>query len=246
MPSLKRMKKMNYAEAWEFFIKEERMGSPEAIDYLKYISRKSLVYDARGEAITFRELYKGGWLIILDGVTCSGKSTTAKKIAEEFPETVEIIDVDYLFGAWLQREAEKINNKEAQKDFLRKAEKQGDEYLKLNLENLVANRAKEGKTVIIVGCFLETIYRAFLGTIFGRYFDGVAIFTVYEEFEILEKYMKSREKDFDNPSGKVLMEQVDETVRQFSFLKQVVNFQQFALGFGADISFIINRKTKLY
>lgn len=42
------------------------------------------------------------------------------------------------------------------------------------------------------------------------------------------------------------MEQVDETVRQFSFLKQVVNFQQFALGFGADISFIINRKTKLY
>lgn len=28
MPSLKRMKKMNYAEAWEFFMKEERMGVP--------------------------------------------------------------------------------------------------------------------------------------------------------------------------------------------------------------------------
>lgn len=81
MPSLKRMKKMNYAEAWEFFMKEKRMGSLEATDYLKYISRKSFVYDMRGKEITFDELYKGGWLIILDGVSCSGKSTTAKKIA---------------------------------------------------------------------------------------------------------------------------------------------------------------------
>lgn len=32
MPSLKRMKKMSYAEAWEFFMKEERMGSREASD----------------------------------------------------------------------------------------------------------------------------------------------------------------------------------------------------------------------
>ena len=117
MPSLKRMKKMNYAEAWEFFMKEKRMGSLEATDYLKYISRKSFVYDMRGKAITFDELYKGGWLIILDGVSCSGKSTTAKKIAEKFPETAEVIDVDYLFNAWLHREAEKIQNKEVQKDF---------------------------------------------------------------------------------------------------------------------------------
>ena len=84
MPSLKRMKKMNYAEAWEFFMKEKRMGSLEATDYLKYISRKSFVYDMRGKEITFDELYKGGWLIILDGVSCSGKSTTAKKIADYF------------------------------------------------------------------------------------------------------------------------------------------------------------------
>ena len=56
MPSLKRMKKMNYAEAWEFFMKEKRMGSLEATDYLKYISRKSFVYDMRGKEITFDEL----------------------------------------------------------------------------------------------------------------------------------------------------------------------------------------------
>lgn len=49
MPSLKKMKKMNYAEALEFFMENERMGSPEATDYLKYISRKSFVYDMRGK-----------------------------------------------------------------------------------------------------------------------------------------------------------------------------------------------------
>ena len=60
---------------------------------------------------------------------------TAKKIAEKFPETAEVIDIDYLFNAWLHREAEKIQNKEVQKDFLKNVERQGDDYLKLNLEN---------------------------------------------------------------------------------------------------------------
>lgn len=246
MPNLKKMKKMNYAEAWEFFMENERMGSPEAIEYLKYISRKSFVCDVRGKAITLDELYEGGWLIILDGASCSGKTTTAKKIAEKFPKTVEIIDIDYLFSAWLHLEAEKIPNKEDQKIFLKKAEKQGDEYIKLNLENLVANRAKEGKTVLLVGCFLETIYRAFVGTVFGKYFEGVAIFTVYEEVEKLKKYIEKREKDYGNPGGTLLAEQINETSKQISFLKQVIDTQSFVLGFGADKSFIINNETKLY
>ena len=60
MPSLKKMKKMNYAEALEFFMENERMGSPEATDYLKYISRKSFVYDMRGKEITSDGIYEGG------------------------------------------------------------------------------------------------------------------------------------------------------------------------------------------
>lgn len=246
MPNLKKLKKMNYAEAWEFFLENQRMGSPEATDYLKYISRKSFVYDVRGKAIPLDELYKGGWLIVMDGVSCSGKTTTAKNIAKQFPETVEVIDIDYLFGAWLHREAEKIPNKEERKVFVKNAEKKGDEYLKLNLENLVENRAKEGKTLILVGCFLETIYRAIVGTVLGKYFDKVAIFTIYEDMATLKKYQENREADFNNPGGKVLQEQIDETSRQYSFLTQVINLQSFVLGFGADLSILIDNKTKLY
>ena len=246
MPSLKKMKKMNYAEALEFFMGKGRMGSPEAMDYLKYISRKTFVYDMRGKEISFNEIYKGGWLIILDGVSCSGKSTTAKKIAENFPETAEVIDVDYLFNAWLHKEAENITSEEEKRIFLNRAKKQGDDYLKLNLENLIANRAEEGKTVVLVGCFLETIYRAFLGTIFGRYFDKVAIFTIYEEMATLKKYQESRETNLNNPGGKVSPEQIDETSKQYDFLTKVINLQQFVLGFGADVSLIINSETKLY
>ncbi len=244
-----RMEKMNYAEAWEFFMENERKGSPEAIDYLNKISRKSKYDyddDMRGMKIPYDGIYEGGWLIILDGVSCSGKSTIAKKIGEKFPETVEVIDIDYLFSAWVHREAEKITRRDERNIFLSKVEKQGDEFLKLNLENIIANRAKDGKTIVLVGCFLEIIYRAFLGTILGKYFEGVAIFTIYEEMATLKEYQESREKDFGNLGGKVLQEQEDETSKQYSFLKQVISLKPLTLRFGADVSYIINSETKLY
>ena len=247
MPNLKKLKKMNYAEAWEYFMQSERMGSQEAMDYLKYIARKTFVIDLRGKSITFDEkIYEGGWLIVLDGVSCSGKSTIAKKIAERFQETVEVIDVDYLFFGWVNRELAKITTKDEKEAFWEKIEKQGEEYLKLNLENIVSNRAEEGKTIILVGCFLETIYRAFIGTTLGRYFKSVAFFTIYEEIETLKKYWKKREEDFNNPGGKLLKEQIEETSRQLSFLKQVIAEQPVVLGFGADLSILIDHDTKWY
>ena len=245
MPSLKRMKKMNYSEAWEYFMESKKMGSQEAMDYIKYIAQKTFVYDMRGKSITSDEIYKGGWLIVLDGASCSGKSTMAKKIAEKFPETVEVIDVDYLFYGHIYREAEKFTIEEWM-NFWKNVEKQGNEYLKLNLENLISNRAQEGKTVILVGCFLETIYRAFIGTILGKYFENVAFFTIYEEIETLKKYQENREADFNNPGGKILMEQIEETSKQLSFLKQVIAEQPVVLGCGADLSILINHDTKLY
>lgn len=245
MPNLKSMKKMNYSEAWEYFMENKKMGSQEAMDYIKYIARKAFVYDMRGKSITCDEIYKGGWLIVLDGVSCSGKSSTAKKIAEKFPETVEVIDVDYLLYGHIYREAEKFTREEWM-NFWDNVEKQGNEYLKLNLENLISNRAKEGKTVILVGCFLETIYRAFIGTILGKYFENVAFLTICEEMGTLQKYQESREADFNNPGGKILMEQIDETSKQLSFLKRVIAEQPVMLGCGADLSILINHDTKLY
>ncbi len=99
---------------------------------------------------------------------------------------------------------------------------------------------------MLVGCFLETIYRAFSGTTLGKYFDKVAIFTIYENMTTLKKYQESRESDFGNPGGKVLQEQIDETSKQYDFLTRVLNLQPFVLGFGADVSLIINSETKLY
>ena len=116
----------------------------------------------------------------------------------------------------------------------------------MNLENLVENRAKEGKTIILVGCFLETIYRSIAGTVLGKYFEKVAIFTIYEEMETVNKYIEKRENTFGNPGGTLLAKQISETSKQISFLKRVIDSQLFVLGFGADKSFIINNETKLY
>ena len=246
MPNLKRMKKMNYAEAWEYFMKNENMASQDASDYLKYIARKTPVYDMRGISGIPEEIYKGGWLILLDGVSCSGKSTIAKKISKKFPETVEVLDIDYLATDWIYQEMEKINNNREKMSFLLKAGMLSDEYLKLNLENIIASEAVDGKTIIVVGCFLEFIYRALVGTTLGKYFKKVAFFTIYEGMDILKEYQERREADFNNPGGEVSEGQIKETSRQFLFLKEVINLQASALGLGADLSFVIDRQTKLY
>ncbi len=249
MLSLRKMKKMNYSEAWNYFMKPEMMGSQEAIDYVNYVSKKTLVYDLRDQPVAFvalEKIYKGGWLIIIDGVSCSGKSTMAKKIAEKFPETVEVIDIDYTFKAWVYQKLNNISPEKRKKVYYSMLEKQGDEYLRLNLENMVDNRAGEGKTVILVGCFLQTIYRAFLGKTLGKYFDNVAIFTVYEDEKTLKKYQQSREADFGNDGGDISLEQINETAQQYQLLKEIIANQPKVLGFGADLAILVNHKTKLY
>jgi uridine kinase len=243
MPSLKKMKRMSYKEAWEFFIKNLRMGSKEANDYFEYIAKFVPVCDIRGKYGIPEEIYRENTLILIDGASCCGKSTMASKIAERFPESVEVVDIDYLAKDWIEAELEKINDINEKFAFALQANALSDVYLTDNLEKIVSDKAKEGKTVILVGCFLEYIYRALIGTTLGKYFKKVVFFTVYESDEMMQKYDRARNNDTTKPALRVFNWKND---RYYNFLKQVMEVEPFCLGYGADLSFIIDGRTKLY
>ena len=58
--------------------------------------------------------------------------------------------------------------------------------------------------------------------------------------------MQSRETDFDNPEGEIWDEQMELTTSQFEFLERAIESERPALELGADLSFVIDRQTKLY
>ena len=247
MSNLKKLKEMSYKEAYEYFMESGKILSNDAEDYLMYIAREASVCDdIRGKSGIPKEVYKGGWLLVIDGPSCSGKSTMAKEIEKKFPETVDVFDIDEVLLDWGKKKMSEIPNKIDQIIFAATAEKMAIEYLKRNMESLIAARAKNGKTIVLVGCFLDFIYRSIIGVTLGKYFNKVVFFTIYEEEAKLREYQQKREMDYNNPSGEISPRQIAETSRQADFLKNTIELQLSALGLGADLSFLINNKTKLY
>lgn len=253
MPSLEEMRNWNYGEAWEYFMESNNYASEEAIQYFRNIAKKCRVSDIRSrksETKIPEEMYRGGWLILIDGESCSGKTTIAEGIKSKYPDTVSILDIDIVCFEWIDEKIQKLTSENEKKKFLISAREMSDEYLKMEFENLVKKESDNGKkTVIIVGCFLETVFRAIIGTVLGKHFEKVAFFTVHEKLHRLEKYFQKREKEFGNydVGSMVSITQFAETMRQYNFLEQVVTKEHLhQLGIGCDISFIIDGHTKLY
>ena len=248
MPSLEEMRNWNYGEAWEYFMENNNYASEEAMQY-RNIAKKCRVSDIRSrkdETNISEEIYKGGWLILIDGESCSGKTTISEGIKSKYPDTVSILDIDIVCFEWIDEKIQKLTSENEKKKFLISAREMSDEYLKMEFENLVKKESDNGKkTVIIVGCFLETVFRAIIGTVLGKYFKKVAFFTVHENLHRLEKYFQTREKEFGN--GNASITQFAETMEQYNFLEHVVKKGYLhQLGIGCDISFLIDGHTKLY
>lgn len=253
MPSLEEMRNWNYGEAWEYFMESNNYASEEAMQYSQNIAKKCQVTDIRArknETNIPEEIYKGGWLILIDGESCSGKTTIAEEIKSKYPDTVSILDIDIVCFEWIDEKIQKLTSEKEKMKFLISAREISDEYLKMEFENLVKKASDNGKkTVIIVGCFLETVFRAIIGTVLGKHFEKVAFFTVHEKLHRLEKYFQTREKEFGNydVGSTVSITQFAETMEQYNFLEHVVTKGYLhQLGIGCDISFLIDGHTKLY
>lgn len=241
---LREMKELSFHEAYEYFMERENYASRTADFYMRYISKKCDVKDLRGTLGIPQEIYKGGWLIVVDGETCAGKTTIAKKIQKKYPGTVKIVNVDGLTEKWLEKQIESLSFPERMRYF-RKIEEQRRAFLSNNLEKIIEEEAKEGKTVVLDGCFLEFVFRAFLGTTMERYFRKVAFITVHEAWEELQAHCDKREKELGSLK-EIAYEQAIESRRQFSYVDRSLLEKRELFGYGADLSLIVDSRTKLF
>lgn len=241
---LREMKELNFHEAYEYFMEQENYTSRSADLYMRYISKKCDVKDLRGVPGIPQNIYKGGWLIVVDGETCAGKSTISKKIKEKYPGTVEIVNVDLLTGEWFEKQIEGLDFSEKMMYF-QKMEEHRREFLSNKLESIIEETAKDGKTVVLDGCFLEFVFRAFLGTTMNRYFRKVAFMTVHEAWEELQAHCDKREKKLGSLK-EIAYEQAIESRRQFTYVDKSLLQNRELFGYGADMSFIVNSRTKLF
>lgn len=150
MPNLQEMQRWNYAEASDYFYINKNSQSDEAKAYMCCIAKKGEVRDIREKTGVPREAYDGDWLIVIDGVSCSGKTTTAKKIKSQFPNTIEVIDIDEVCLHWIKKK--KMECKSIIE--LMKINQNYDElttmYLKDNLESIVERASSGGKKMLLL------------------------------------------------------------------------------------------------
>lgn len=243
---LKKMREWTYKEAYDFFMKHEMATSPEAVTYIYKIAKKCQVQDIRNGSGIPQEIFQGNCFVLLDGESCSGKTTISNELKRRFPDTVEIVDIDILCLDWIKSKTEACQSSLDKLKILYNFENLTDRFIKDNLEDIVKEKSKNNKTVILLGCFIDLVFRAFVGTIFGKYFSKTVFLTLHESWDELNKNLEKRDKMFNEESKTNSTLQKINTKQQFDFLEKVINENPHYLGVGADCSFVINHGTKLY
>ena len=241
------LKEMNYKEAYNFFIKESRDGTREAVEYIYKVAKKCHPQDIRGGSVP-KEIYQGGWLILIDGETCSGKTRIANEIKARYPDTVEVVDIDAICLDFIRKEMATFeDNSEEQINFLKNVFEYVDKFVSTNLEAIVAQKSAGGsKSVIVPNVYLDTLSRVVTATTLGKHFEKSTFLTVHESWETLISFFEKRKNLYPKADEGVIALQVSEAKRQYDAMEEVLAGTKYYLGFGTDLSFIVNKETDLY
>ena len=114
-----------------------------------------------------------------------------------------------------------------------------DEFILNNLEDIIAEKAKKGKTVILVGMYLEPIYRCILARTLGKYFKRtVSLFCLEYCFGEIQKMQRSRANEF---GGKTMPGEIEKLHRQYMLAKEFASIEDGKiLAAGVDSSYLVN------
>lgn len=233
MISLLEMEKWNYKTAWEFFTREAfQKYIPETEIYIRSLPL-SETFDLRrnyqARSIIMNSINKNS-LILIDGPSASGKTTFAKRLAKK--TNAIIVDIDLLCIDWLNKQDKK--NIYALIDFDRLT----DQYLLDELENIIKEKSRYNRPVILVGFYMEIIYRSIIARTLGKYFQKmISIVCCEESFEKVVKMIESRNQKFRTN----LPNEKKNTLDQYNFVKEFVDSNsRIFLGVGMDMSFIVD------
>lgn len=229
------MMNWNYAKAWKFFT-ANALGRmiPETELYLRSLT-SCLAEDIRGDSEARKKilsaLNKEKTLILIDGASMNGKTTLSKRLAKTIGASV--VDIDLLCKDWIEKEQAKITNPFQQFTLMMNMERLTDVYILENLERIVREKAKKG-SVILVGCYMEVIYRAIIARTLGKYFQQtVSIYCCSRSFKDVKAMKTNREKEFGYS-----VETDEEVMEQYNYSKRLLDDKGVMLGFGMAASFV--------
>lgn len=146
------------------------------------------------------------------------------------------MDIDLVCVEWLNSQLQRCKTRQQIMQVLVCSNKATDEYLLNNLENLISNYSKEGKPVILVGYYVEVIYRGIVARTLGKYFENiVSLFCCELNFHKVEQFMKIRESEFLTKARR------EDILAQYLLAQKRINLEGGRLlGFGMDHSFVVN------
>ena len=234
MVSLEEMIRWNYAKAWKFFT-EYSVGRliPETELYVRSMA-PTLAEDLRGQSDAREKILNAinvKTLVLIDGGSLNGKTTFAKRLAKHI--NASVVDIDLLCKDWIEKEVEKFTNQAQRIAFLMNMDRLTDEYLLKNLERIIKEKAKKGN-VILVGAYMEVIYRSIIARVFGKYFQQtVSIYCCARSFQEIKAMQAQRDKEFG-----FTMNEMDTVLKQYNYSKRLLDGNGIMLGFGMASSFI--------
>lgn len=233
----KDLKKLNYKEAWKYFSKDTaNQPVKEATEYIVTLRRAQTIDLRKEEQAKERilEVIKPRTLIFVDGASLNGKTTFANRLAKQIEAIV--VDVDSVCLEWLNSQLQRCRTRRQTMQVLLNASKASDEYLLNTIESLISKYSKEGKPVILVGGYLEVIYRSIVARTLGSYFNNmVSLFCCELDFHKVENFMKKRA----NETG--ILSTKEEILEQYLLSKKRIDTEGGRLlGFGMNYSFVID------
>lgn len=237
--NLNTMKKWNYKTAWQFFKQTELQ---QCLEYINSLGIRKETIDLRKDYSKAREKIMkeidSNTLVVIDGGSVNGKSTLAKRIANLTDSL--IIDIDLLCVQELKQKLKNVKNEKEYKYIINNIDKIMDDYLLNNLEREVYEQSKKGKSVILVGSFINLISRAIVVRTLGKYFNRIISLVCCENtFQQVEKLIKKREVEVGGMAQYIKQKAYEEYVGML----RIINMKNgIFLGLGMDSSFIVNTK----
>jgi len=232
---IEQMSQWNYQKAWNFFSENAfNRLIPETVLYIRSLTHCPTEdlrndKDARSKIL---EALKKKSLILIDGSSLNGKTTFAKRLAKHIE--ADIVDIDLICKDWIEQQVKKNRNPIEQFSFVVNMDRLTDTYILENLEKIIQKKSKKGN-VILVGCYIEVIYRAIIAKSLGKYFDQVvSIYCCAKSFNKIMMMKKKRDEEFgfspENEDQKILFE--------YNYSKRLIQDNGIMLGFGMTSSFI--------
>ena len=234
MANIEEMAKWNYSRAWKFFTENAFSGLiPETVLYLRSLSLCPTV-DVRGCSNAREKILnslKDKTLILIDGASLNGKTTFAMRLVKQ--TNASVVDIDLLCKDWIEAQIATITNPAQKISFMMNIDRLTNVYILESLERIIRENSKKG-SVILVGSYMELIYRSIIVRTLGKYFDQVvSIYCCAFTWEEVKNMKDKREKEFGF-SG----ETDTQILEQYNYSKRLLENNGIVLGLGMTASFI--------